>query len=541
VTAGAGAGAPTLTRGPAGSRVLPGVRGLDRFELAVLATLLALAVAPLAGLLLRVSMQGGVVTGGDGFLVADPLQYLTWLREAGEHVAVANLYDLEDGPRSYIHPGVLVSGLAHRLGLGVVAAYMIWKPVAVVALFAGALALVRRFLERPADRRLALVLALFSASPVAAFVGWTAIGGNDVKFDFDFVSGELWPGTYLWGYLFTAIAVGLLPLGLLAYERGREGAGGGALVAAAACGLVSAWLQPWQGATFILVLVATEALCVRRGRRPSSAVRELALPVAAASAPLIYYYVLSRADASWELAGAVNDFPRWPWWVTVLGLLPLALPAAFAYRLPAPDFGALALRVWPVAGLVVFYQPAGTFPFHAFQGLAFPLAVLGVLALRGWLGERRLPVSSAVAAVLLLCVVGTAYRTNELREAVNLGRQPFFLTASERDALRELERDPEPGGVLTPVYSGILVPAYTGRETWIGAGSWTPDFESRRRGTEALFAGELGPHAARALVRRSGAAFLYSDCHGRADIEPIVRSFTYPPRRFGCAAVYRVR
>jgi hypothetical protein len=482
-----------------------------------------------------------VVTGGDGFLVADPLQYLTWLREAGEHGAVANLYDLEDGPSSFIHPGVLISGLLQRLGLGVVAAYMVWKPVAVIALFAGALALCRRFLSRAGDRVLALVLALFFASPVAALVGWTGIGGEPAKFDLDFISGELWAGTYLWGYLFTAVAVGLMPLGMLAYERGRTGGARRSFVVAAGCGLLAAWLQPWQGATLILVLVGTELLCLRRGRSAGRAARDLVLPIAATAAPLVYYWALSRSDASWELAGAVNDFPRWPWWVTVLGLLPLALPAAFAYRLPAPDFASVALRVWPLAGLVIFYQPAGTFPFHAFQGLSLPLAVLALLALRARLGERRIPASGAVAAVLILCVVGIAYRANELRDAVNLGRQPFFLTVSERDALRHIEESPEPGGVLTPVYSGIVVPAYTGRETWIGAGSWTPNFEQRRRLTEALFAGTLDRQAAGALIRRSGASFLYSDCHGRADIQSLVRPFTYPPRRFGCAAVYRVR
>jgi len=518
-----------------------GALRLDRFEAGVLVTLFALGVAPLAGLLLRVWTKGGVVTGADGFLVADPMQYLTWLREASDHLAVANLYDLADGQHSFVHPGVLVSGLLHKAGFGVAPAYLAWKPLAVLVLFAGALTLVRRFLARRDDRRLALVLALFFASPVAALVGWSGVGGNDVKFDFDFVSGELWPGTYLWGYLFTALAVGLLPLGLLAYERGRDCGGAGALALATACGLLSAWMQPWQGATFVAVLVATELLSLRRGRRALAAARDLAPPVAATLAPLVYYYVLSRSDASWELAGAVNDFPRWPWWVTVLGPLPLALPAVFAYRLPARDFGALALRVWPLAGLAIFYQPGGTFPFHAFQGLSLPLSVLAVLALRAWLGERTVPLAGAAAVVLALCVVGTLYRANELREAVNLGRQPFFLETAERDALRDLERRPEPGGVLTPVYSGILVPAYTGRETYIGAGSWTPDFDSRHRETEALFAGEMDTAEARALVRRSGAEFLYSDCHGRADIERIVRPFTVPPRRFGCAAVYRVR
>ncbi|MGH2746033.1 MAG: hypothetical protein ACRDN8_26770 [Thermoleophilaceae bacterium] len=539
MSAAAGAHAPSLS--PQAANPPAAARRLDRFEIGVLVALFALALAPLIGLLVRVWTQGGLVTGGDGFLVADPLQYLTWLREAGEHVAIANLYDLEDGPRSFVHPGVLLSGLAHQLGLGVVASYVIWKPVAVLALFAGAVGLGRRFLARTDDRRLALVLGLFFASPIAALVGWAGIGGNDVKFDFDFVSGELWGGTYLWGYLFTAVAVGVMPVGLLAYERGRDGGGGRPLALAAGCGLVAAWFQPWQGTTLILVLAAAEALSLRRGRSLAGAMRDLAVPVAVTAAPLGYYLVLSRTDASWELAGAVNDFPRWPWWVTVLGLLPLALPAVFAYRLPAPDFGSLALRAWPLAGLAVFYQPAGTFPFHAFQGLSLPLAVLAVLAVRAWLDERRVPLWGAVSAVLVLCLVGTAYRANELREAVNLGRQPFFLTASERDALRHLEERAEPGGVLTPVYSGVVVPAYTGRETWIGAGSWTPDFEERRRSTESLFAGELDPREARALVRRSGAAFLYSDCHGRADIEPLVRAFTDPPQRFGCAAVYRVR
>jgi hypothetical protein len=514
---------------------------LDRFEAGVLVALFALGVAPLAGLLVRVWSKGGLVTGADGFLVADPMQYLTWLREAGDHVAVANLYDLADGPYSFVHPGVVISGLLHRAGLGEVAAYMVWKPVAVLALVAGAVALTRRCLERCDDRRIALVVALFFASPVAALVGWSGIGGNDVKFDFDFISGELWPGTYLWGYLFTAVAVGLMPLGLLAYERGRGGGRQALLAAAAACGLSSAWMQPWQGATFALVLVVTELICLRRGRRPLAAMRDLALPLVATAAPLAYYYVLSTTDASWELAGAVNDFPRWPWWVTVLGLLPLALPAIPAYRLPAPDFGSLALRVWPLAGVAVFYQPAGTFPFHAFQGLSLPLAVLAALGVRHWLGERAIPLGAATAAVLLLCVVGITYRANELREAVNLGRQPFFLETAEHDALRSLERRPEPGGVLTPVYSGILVPAYTGRETYIGAGSWTPDFERRRVETEALFGGELTSAEARALVRRSGAAFLYSDCHGRANIDRIVRAFTEPAERFGCATVYRVR
>ena len=517
---------------------------LDRFELGSLAALFALSVAVLAGLLLRVWTQGGVITGSDGFLVVDQMQYLNWLRQAGDHVLVENLYDLDDGPRTFLHPGVLVSGVLHRLGFGVTAAYMAWKPVAVAARFAAGVAWTRRFLARRDDRRLALVLALFTASPVAAFVGWSGLGDVQDKFRFDFLGNEMWPGNWLWGYLFTALAVALLPLGLLAYERARGGARRHLLWAAAA-GLLCAWLQPWQGATFAIVLVAAEALARRYEERPlARSARDLAVPLAATALPLVYYFVLSQTDAAWELAGTANNTdvqPRFPLWILVLGLAPLGLPALLAYRLPARDFGELALRVWPVAALLVYLQPSGTFPFHAFQGLALPLAVLALLAVRARLAERPLPLLPSLAAAALLIVPGTLYNGDQMRDAINKGFQAHFMEPGERDALRHLDEAEEPGGVLAPAYLGTAVPAYTGRETWTGAGSWTPDFVERSRQAVSLFEGELPRPAAEALVRRSGARFLFSDCHDRADVTALLARVAEPPRRFGCATVWRVR
>jgi hypothetical protein len=483
--------------------------------------------------------KGGVVTGSDGFLVVDQLQYLNWVRQAGHHLAVANLYDLEPGPHAFVHPGVLVSGLLHRLGLGLVASYAVWKPVACLALFSGALAWTRRFLDRRDDRRLALVLALFTVLPAAALVGWAGIGDNRTKFDFDFATNELWPGNYLWGYMFTAIAVGIMPLALLAYERRR-------LVVAALLGLLAAWLQPWQGVTFALVLCAAEAVQVGRGRQlVRDAVRDASLPCLATALPLVYYLLLSRFDDAWKLAGEANArdvIDVWPWWVAVVVLLPLAVPAVLAYRVPAPSFGEVALRVWPFAALLVFFQPFGTFPAHAFQGMLLPLVVLAVLGVRSVLGPSRpLPVVPAVALAALLVVPGTLYQVDNMRAAVNGGLQAHFLTDGEHDALSYLDSAPEPGGVLAPVYSGTVVPAYTGRETWIGAGSWTPDFEARRLVSEGLFSGRVDRATAERVVRDSGARWLLSDCHGRADIGPLVARVTEPPRRFGCAVVYRVR
>lgn len=56
---------------------------MARGDWVVLAAFAAMAVAPLVGLLVRVWTQGGVITGADGFLVVDPMQYVNWLRQSG--------------------------------------------------------------------------------------------------------------------------------------------------------------------------------------------------------------------------------------------------------------------------------------------------------------------------------------------------------------------------------------------------------------------------------------------------------------------------
>ena len=141
------------------------------------------------------------------------------------------------------------------------------------------------------------------------------------------------------------------------------------------------------------MIVAAELLTRRRLWKP-------ALPLAATAAPLVYYFVLSRTDASWKLADSANDFPRWPWWVTVLGLAPLAIPALLAYRQRATDFGGWRSASGRWRGSSIFYLPVGTFPFHAMQGLTLPLAVLAVLGLRG----LRLATPWLVAGAVALLV-----------------------------------------------------------------------------------------------------------------------------------------
>lgn len=516
---------------------------MARGDWVVLAAFAAMAVAPLVGLLVRVWTEGGVITGADGFLVLDPMQYVNWLRQSGESGAAANLYDLAPGPNSFVHPGLLISGLLYRLGFGVVLAYLVWKPIAVLALFTGAFLFAGRFLARAGDRRVAVILGLFFASPIAAVVGWTSAAESTVKFNLDFVSGELWTGTYLWGYLFTAVGVGVMPLGLLAFERARTASSTRLLVLASAVGLIVSWFQPWQGATFALILIVASLMTDCRDRSAAAASAKRLTPVLVATAlPLVYYFLLSKYDPSWRLAGEVNNFGRWPWWVTVVGIAPLAIPALFAYRERSLDFGGWMLRVWPLAGLAIFYLPVGTFPFHAFQGIALPLAVLAIVAVRDWLGDRPLPLLWTAVAVAVMVVPGTLYRADQMRGAVKAGRQAFFLEPGERDALRWLERQPGPGGVLAPLADGAYISAYTGREVWAGAGSWTPDMGWRGLAIDDLFSGNGGADADQALVVRSGARFVFASCRSKAyldqKLEPITLGRVH---RFGCARVWEIR
>ena len=181
---------------------------------------------------------------------------------------------------------------------------------------------------------------------------------------------------------------------------------------------------------------------------------------------------LSATDASWKLASKANAAGaqpqwHWPWWAMVLTLLPLAAPAALAYRLPAPSWQEQAVRIWPFAALLVYLQPVGTFPYHSFQGLAIPL---GVLAVQGVASVWRHPRPWIVVLALAFMVVpGFAHKLQVAKNNVHLGADPYFIFPDEEHAIANVEHDPRPGGVLAPTYSGFFIPYTTGRETYVGA------------------------------------------------------------------------
>ena len=514
--------------------------GLDRFELAVFVALAGLSLAVLAALLTK----GRALTGADGVLASDQLQYFTWIREASEHGLIGNRYDFAPDDRSFLHPGFLLSGLLHAVtGISVSLSYLLWKPVAVVLTFAGALLYVRRLVPAGGARQAALVLVLFAVMPASALVAWSNWGGNPRQYTFDFISGEMWTGQYLWGYLMTALAVALMPLVLLGVERWRRERRTRTLVRSALGALLVAWLQPWQGATLALVVFVTEIIAARRsGGRISAAA--LAVP-AAVAVPAVYYWSLSQWDSAWELAAesnAAGSQPTWswPWWAIALTLAPLAAPAALAYRGRIQDWQEIAVRVWPFAALVVYLLPFGTFPYHSFQGLAIPLSILAVLGVASVWPRPRLGIVLAVLALMTL--PGIAHKLEVAVNSVRAAGDPYFVFSGEQQAMDWLERDPRPGGVLAPAYGGHMLPYKTGREVYVGALSWTPDWQQRVDDTQRLF--EDAPDApwARGFVRRTGARFIFVDCRpGLLDLAPVLRNVVEEVHRFDCASVYVVR
>jgi hypothetical protein len=528
---------------------------VDAFDAGVLVCLGILSVWLLAVLL---SKQGTdhVWTGTDGPYVGDQLQYLAWIREAARHVLMADPFRVEPSAASFLHPGLVLSGALTHLGVSPSIAYLAWKPFAVVGLFAAVRAYVDRLLRPKLQRRAALVIALFYLSPaflVASKLHWAdLVSIRAIVF-------EMWPGLYLWGYPFTALAVAALVGTLLAYQRDRDD--GRLRLSAPLLGLTCAWLQPWQGATVIAILLVAEAVLWARGL----AVRPLipAVTIGATIVPLGYYSLLSHFDSTWKLAGEANRVPLAPNWTLFVALAPLALPSLIAYARPVATFQDVAVRAWPVAALGVYFliglTHVGTFPLHALQGLSIPFAVLAIVGARtlrpgssAAVGARTLRPrwSAAVGAVavvslLLLLLVPSVEDelsgTRMLGEATIFGRVPFFITGGEHDALEYLRRSSVRGAVLAPVFLGETVPAETGRRTWVGIASWTPNYSQRVGLAEQFFSGSLEADAARRFVRATGVRWLLSDCTHRVDLTPTLQSMLLLARHFACATVYELR
>lgn len=491
--------------------------------------------------------MGKAITGGDGLYPVDQLQYLSWIRQSADHILMGNRWDMLPDTRVFLHPGFVLSGLSVRwFGMPIEYSNLaIWKPISIVVVFLGCRQYTRRLLPHGWPARVGFLLALLLLPPLSSITHRLSANPK-LEYNFDFITSEMWPGQQLMGYEIAATAIFLVPLLLLATERARN-SGNRRLLALCAIGaLYVTWLQPWQGAELLIIIAATELWrWWRNGERPHWPLAWIGL---IGSLPAFYYAIIERTDPAWELYGRENRAhvnPIWDWSLptVALALAPLGIPALIALRNRADSWQATAVRIWPIAVLLVYLQPSGTFPFHSVQGLTVPLAVLAVQAFTvnrpRWLPRPRwwwvLPV------LLVLTVPGTAHRLQIARDSIKGKIFPFEFQDGERQALAWLERDPTPGAVLTDRYAGLLVPAYARREAYVGTPPLTPRFERRNNGMTAILLGLSTPARAREFVNRSGTRFIFEACAGwkggSPDLMPLIGPLVERRLRFGCAQV----
>jgi hypothetical protein len=509
--------------------------------------LLALGAAALAWSLLPTVIalrtrahEGGVYSGADGLFVGDQFQYFSWIRDAGEHGLASNLLSLAPSDHVFLHPMFTPSGLLWRAGIDMQVVYALWKPVAAGFLVAGFWFYCSRVFDDRFRAIAATVLALgaWPAAEIAARVA--GLGSATDRANLETLAGGQFALSYLWGYLPLAIAAGLMPMYFLGLERvldasrrrpGRSVRWYAAWTAAA--GFFAAWLHPWQAE---VLLVVTSVLLLPRMRRW----RELGavvLPVTATLLPVAGYFLLSEFDASWELAAGNNRAGLYPLWIVLATFAPAgALALIGALRSRAVDLQGRVLRIWPLAALLTYALLSPSVPFHALEGTSLPLAVLAVQAF-----PQRVGLAAVVAGLGLLAVLGALRSVTMVRDSIHAGVQAYVFTPGEAEAFRYLDRNSQPGGVLAPTHITTAVPAYTGRATWLGHPSWTPDFFGRSRRAEALFSGAMTPSAAATFATSTGARFVLSDCRHPVDLTDRLGPLVRPPARFGCARVYELR
>jgi hypothetical protein len=521
----------------------------SRAEIVLLAALAAFALFPLvlllahsAALHTRFTGADGLI-GADGVLGADQLQYLAWARDAGAHGGLAaDLFTLSPSGHVYLEPLFAVTGVLYRLGLSLPVAYLLWKPVAIVALFAAVLAWGRRmFPDETAARISVITLSLFLYTPLAALYSWTQLGSGSFRFQIYLLGDELLAAGKLWGYVPSAIGLALVPATLLAVERAlrpdrgraatrralRSGAEPRPLILASLASLVASWLHPWQGITLILIFAG---LAVAGRLRHWLA---LSVPAIAAALPLAYYYLLSHGDPAWKLASHYEVIPRLSALVLLAGLGPPALIAALGVRRPDGVMIEQALLLWVVGSLVTYFVNDSFAP-HALQGLSLPLSVLAV---RGWRRMHAAPILGA-AAIVLVTLPGLAYDARKFIRTADSPVLQYYLPQPDARALDWVQDRAPAGGVLAPTPFAAVVPAQTGRAVWVGDGYWSRDYPGRSRQANRLFSGRMSDAAARRFVTSTGASVLVGDCTHHADLVNALGTLLRSVQRFGCASVY---
>ncbi|HUN05963.1 MAG TPA: hypothetical protein PLQ56_05160 [Aggregatilineales bacterium] len=369
---------------------------------------------------------------------------------------------------------------------------------------------VARFLRRPADRVLALVLVTLGGG-----LGWLlAVTGNGEwmgSLPVDLFVPEAFPFHMLYGLPHLALAgagmLGGLTVLLGAGEQSRDstarGVGATRRVAPTGrwwlttlCWLITGLSVPFYLAVIYVVLAAWGlATWILQQRFPMVLLRRALLP-ALLTLPLFGYYALAfqgnPALAQWSAQNLLpSPHPLHYLLAFALILMPAWWGARRAWNRARLDFRQALLLAWPVIVPLLVYLPINVQRRLAALVIV-PLAILAVMGLR-WLIHQRPRLRFARPLLLTAMLATSAFLifTGSL-SALN-PRVPIFREAAELRALQWLNQQaPVDSVVLAAFETGNVIPAYTDLRPFVGHGPESLFALAKTDQTETFFGGQMG-------------------------------------------------
>jgi hypothetical protein len=185
------------------------------------------------------------------------------------------------------------------------------------------------------------------------------------------------------------------------------------------------------------------------------------------------------------------------------------------------------LYAWLLILPLALYAPID-FQRRLVIGAVAPLAVLSMLLLLDWLGERRFTTQRASTAMLagvlfLVSLSSTFHWLNSFRKAADHGGE-LFVESDMVEALRAIANAPSAQGtVLARFETGNHVPRFSGKPTVVGSRGQTGNFDRVRASTEAFYRGDLSDAQMAAFLNQQTVRWVVIGPHEAAIMPPDLR------------------